>query len=33
MAVRQLAEKAGYASVQRLETEHMDLFRLVPQQP
>lgn len=30
--IRQLAEMAGYASVQRLETEHMDLFRLVPQQ-
>jgi ubiquinone/menaquinone biosynthesis C-methylase UbiE len=28
--IRQLAEKAGYSSVERLEMEHMDLFRLAP---
>jgi SAM-dependent methyltransferase len=28
--IRQLAEKAGYSAVERLQTEHMDLFRLVP---
>jgi hypothetical protein len=28
--IRQLAEKAGYSTVERLELEHMDLFRLAP---
>jgi hypothetical protein len=32
-AIRELAEKAGYASVERLETKHLYLFRLVPHQP
>jgi len=28
--IRQLAEEAGYSEVERLETEHMDFFRLAP---